>query len=66
MKTLIEQNAAEPEGYVEYIKRYVQYAVNDLEDRFRQAREETTEKCEKIWWLKLIDPASCVHSPVTL
>ena len=66
MKSSIQQNATEPEGYVEYIKRYVQYAVSDLEVRYRQAHEETTEKCEKIWRLKLIDPASCVHSPVTL
>jgi hypothetical protein len=66
MKTLIEQNAAEPEGYVEYIKRYVQYALNDLEGRFRQVQEETTEKSEKIWRLKLLDPSNCVYSPVTL
>lgn len=66
IKTSVKINSSEPECYVEYIKRYVQYAVSDLEVRYRQAREGETEKCEKIWRLKHIDPADCIYSPVTL
>jgi len=66
MKTSIEQNAAELVDYKECIHRYLNFSLNDLEVRYHQAREGTTEKSEKIWRLKLLDPDQCVYSPVTL
>ena len=44
----IEHKADGPKCYAEYVKRYLNFALNDLEGRFRLAQEGTTEKCEKL------------------
>ena len=66
MNNSIQEDTTAPEGYSESIKHYVDYAVSDLEDRFRQAGEITGD-FGTISRLKLLNPVNIsVYSPLTL